>query len=102
MPWRGWNRSSHYIKEDTISVEGNGGRRPVEAVFVEFGRRVKRELVDLKCAGTGGIIAGEFGLRGLQNEVDGVRGAVELAGEELEIDLLGVIEVLRMCNITRQ
>lgn len=83
----------HGGEEEGVSVEGDGARGPVEAVFVVGGVGGEGEGVEGEGWGGGGVV-GEGGGGGLEDEVEGVGGEVLLAGEVFEVDFLAVVVVL--------
>ena len=84
----------HGGEEEGVGVEGDEGGGPVEAVFVVGSGGGEGQGVEREGWGCGGGV-GEGGDGGLEDEVDGVGGCVgELAGEEFEVDFLGVVVVL--------
>lgn len=80
----------------TVDEEGDGPRRPVEAVLVEGGVGPEGDGRARELRRAGGVVArGERASR-LQDEVDGavVGGVGELAREGLDVDFLRVVAVL--------
>lgn len=96
MAGRRRHRLRHVLQPGAVGVEGDFICRPVEAVLVVAAIGAEGERVQVKGRGAGGVVACVLGGGRLQDEVDGPGRGVQLAGQELDVDLGRVVEVLAL------
>lgn len=84
----------HGSQENAVGIEGDGVGGPVEAIFMDGVVGRERQLLHIEAACFGGIEAILQRFRRLEDQIDWVRGLVELRGEKFHVDFLGIIKVL--------
>ena len=94
----GGNVIRHLVEQLAINVKGDDILGPVESVLVEHFIRAEVEGLDFEsvCSLRSEAVVDGFGA--LQNQVYSALGAVELMGEELHVDFLRVVVVLRLLD----